>query len=77
MLHQCFSYFHIQTAIDCGFEQVSVAGDGDCCLTSVSLGLNQLLQGNDETLIQHLESLQVHREHYTERVGSGRMAWGQ
>ena len=43
-----------------GFERVSVPGDGDCCFTSVSLGLDQLLQGND-ALIQHLESLQVHR----------------
>ena len=40
---------------------MSVPGDGDCCFTSVSLGLGQLLQGNDDTLIQHLESLQVHR----------------
>ena len=44
-----------------GFERVSVPGDGDCCFTSVSLGLDQLLQGNDDALIQHLESLQVHR----------------
>ena len=42
------------------FERVSVPGDGDCSFTSVSLGLDQLLQGND-ALIQHLESLQVHR----------------
>lgn len=40
---------------------MSVPGDGDCCFTSVSLGLDQLLQGNDDALIQHLESLQVHR----------------
>ena len=40
---------------------MSVPGDGDCCFTSVSLGFGQLLQGNDDTLIQHLESLQVHR----------------
>ena len=29
--------------------------------TSVSLGLDQLLQGNGDALIQHLKSLQVHR----------------
>ena len=44
-----------------GFEQVSVPGDGDRCFTSVSLRLDQLLQGTDDTLIRHLESLQVHR----------------
>lgn len=44
-----------------GFERMSVPRDGDFCFTSVLLGLDQLLQGNDDTLIQHLESLQVHR----------------
>ena len=44
-----------------GFERVSVPGDGDCCFTSVSLGLDLLLHSNDDALIQHLESLQVHR----------------
>ena len=39
-----------------GFERMSVPRDGDFCFTSVLLGLDQLLQGNDDTLIQHLES---------------------
>ena len=40
---------------------MSVPGDGDCCFTSVSLGLDKMLEGSDGALIQHLQSLKVCR----------------
>lgn len=64
--HRQSQYFGSEKKLDeivsnYGFERVSILRDGDSCFTSVSLGLDQQLQGNDDTLIQHLESLQVHR----------------
>ena len=44
-----------------GLERMSVPGDGDCCFTSVSSGLDKMLEGSDDALIQHLQSLKVCR----------------
>ena len=64
--HGQSEYFESEKKLDeivsnYGFERMSVPGNGDCCFTSVSLGLDKLLEGNDDALIQHWESLQVHR----------------
>lgn len=64
--HGQSEYFESEKKLDeivsnYGFERMSVPGNGDCCFTSVSLGLDKRLEGNDDALIQHWESLQVHR----------------
>lgn len=64
--HKQSQYFGSEKKLDeivsnYGFERVPILRDGDSCFTSVSLGLDQQLQSNDDTLIQHLESLKVHR----------------